>query len=77
MKSTAFEGGLHAALALSAAVAGVAIALAVFGCGADGGCAIVGSGIDSRHLGAVTAANGLFISALALSGRVGTGTRPT
>lgn len=77
MDSTAFERGLYGVLAFSAAIAVVAIALAVAGCGADGGCAVVGTVIGARHLGAVAAASGLFISAVALSGRVGAGGRPT
>jgi hypothetical protein len=76
MDSTVLERGLYGALALSAAIAVVAIGLAVAGCGADGGCAVVGTVIGVRHLGAVTAASGLFISAVALSGRVGTKGRP-
>lgn len=76
MRSIAFEEGLYAVLALSAAVAVVAIALAVMGCGADGGCTVVGTVIGVRHLGAVTATSGLLISAVALSGRIGTGSRP-
>lgn len=77
MRSIAFEEGLYAVLALSTTVAVVAIALAVAGCGADGGCTIVGTVIGVRHLGAVTATSGLLISAVALSGRVGRRTRPT
>jgi hypothetical protein len=74
MKPIAFENGLYAALTLSTVIAIVAITVAV-GCGADGGCTVVGTWIETRHLGAVTAASGLFISAVALSGRVGTRTR--
>lgn len=77
MRSETFESGLYAALALSTAVAVVAIALAVLVCGTDGGCTVVGTRIGAHHLGTVTAVSGLFISAVALSGRVGTRTRPT
>ncbi|MFC7008280.1 hypothetical protein [Halalkalicoccus salilacus] len=45
-------------------------------CWADGGCTVAGVGTETRHLGMVTTASGLLISAVALSGRIGTRTRP-
>lgn len=54
-------------LVLSTAVAMAAIAIVLTSCGIDGGCSVAGAEVDSRHLGVVTTANGLLISALALS----------
>lgn len=70
------DGAISAVVVLSTAVAIAAIAVAVAGCGADGGCTVIGAEIEARHLGMATTASGLLISAVALSGRIGTGIRP-
>lgn len=62
------EYGLDGAIA--------AIAVVVAARGADGGCTVAGVGTETRYPGLVTTASGLLISAVALSGRSGTRTRP-
>lgn len=76
MNETGLDGAISAVVVLSAAIAIAAIAVVVAACGADGGCTVAGVGTETRHLGMVTTASGLLISAVALSGRIGTRTRP-
>lgn len=73
---TGLDGAISAVVGLSTAVAIAAIAAVVAGCGADGECAVIGAEIGIRHLGMATTASGFLISAIALSGRIETRTRP-
>lgn len=76
MNGSDLGGVISAVIVVSTTIAIVAIGLAVTGCGADGGCTVVGVGIETRHLGMTTTASGLLISAIALSGRGRRGIRP-